>query len=364
MTWWSRQCLATILPLLMLAGCDGGSRDGGRDVDADVDTDADTDVDADVDGDVDVDADIDADADADTDTTFDLRTVASLDALHARALLTFAIFSDNKGDGPDSGEFGYMRGLVDGVAAMEAEFVLGIGDHVRGGTPPQDFITFLREDPWWPDHFYPVIADGENAYYGSGQGDWGAGRGLLDELDLCANPAVTCRENGTEYHAVLETSIDLVVHFVVVHYPDSGDDPFPLDSQRWLVAELQGIARTGREIVIATAHTGRWLKTLLDDDVAAVLAGADLLLGASTHFYDRYDYPDDAALFLNTGSTGYAIENNYLEVVVLDAPLRLVLLNHEAAGQRQLQAGDNCWVKEIGGPVAPCELEHGEAWGW
>ena len=52
----------------------------------------------------------------------------------------------------------------------------------------------------------------------------------------------------------------------------------------------------------------------------------------------------------NTGSTGYAaLWNNYVQVNVIDDPLRLVIQNIEAVeGGRKLQAGIYCWIKEMG----------------
>ncbi len=54
--------------LLIVVGCDGGSKDKGLDSGTDTDTDVDTDTDADTDTDTDADTDTDTDTDADTDT--------------------------------------------------------------------------------------------------------------------------------------------------------------------------------------------------------------------------------------------------------------------------------------------------------
>jgi hypothetical protein len=288
------------------------------------------------------------------------RDVKDVAALDAQSLFTFAIFSDNKGTGPASGIA--MAGMVDGVEEMGARFVLGLGDHLQGSPlDTQDFPGWVTTDVWWANHFYPVIADGENNYYGTGQGDWGAGNGLTDELGLCDQPDVICRDNHAEYHAVLAVG-DVTVHFIAAHYPDSGVDPFPADSRQYLVDEVQSIERTGREIIIAAAHTGDWLQDLSEDQRSILLQDCDLLLGATTHVYKRYDYPNDAALFLNTGSTGYSLWNNYLQVNVLDAPLRLVVQSMKAVDPRFLQEGENCWVKEVGGLITPCDFTHGEPW--
>lgn len=291
----------------------------------------------------------------------DLRWLESVELLDDLSLFTFMIFSDNKGLGPAT--LSSMAGVEAATEDMLAEFALGLGDHVRSrGTPDQDFVATVLEDAWWRRNFYPVIADGENAYYGDGQGDWGAGGALIDELGVCERPEVTCRDNHAEFHAVLPVG-DVTVHFLAAHYPDTGDDPFPATSQQYLVDELAGIERTGREIVVLAAHTGDWLRKMDESDREQLLSGADLLLGATTHFYERYDYPDDAALFLNTGSAGYALFNNYLQVNVLDHPLRIIVQDMEAEGDRMLQAGGNCWVKEIGGPITPCDFENGYVWG-
>ncbi len=288
-----------------------------------------------------------------------VQEVDELAAFDAQSKFTFAIFSDNKGTGPASGLD--MAAMLSGVNEMGAEFVLGLGDHLQG--PPldaQDFLGWITTDNWWPKHFYPVVADGENDYYGTGQGDWGAGRGLLDDLQLCDLPEVTCRDNHAEYHAVLPIA-DVTVHFISAHYPDSGTDPFPEDSRQYLVDEVQSIERSGREIVIVAVHTGNWLKDVSAARQSILLQECDLLLGATTHFYQRYSYPDDAALFLNTGSTGFSVWNNYLQVNVLDAPLRIVVQNMKTPGPRALQSGENCWVKEIGGSITTCDFEEQEA---
>jgi hypothetical protein len=288
----------------------------------------------------------------------DLATIAQLDEL---SLFTFLIFSDNKGDAP--GQSLSMTGVNLAIGEMDARFAIGLGDHLKGGSRElQGFVPFVTSEPWWSTAFYPNIADGENAYYGNGQGDWGAGAGLVDDLGLCELPGVTCRDNHAEYHAVLAFD-EITVHLISVHYPDSGEDQFPEASRAYLVEEISGIEKSGKEIVIAAAHTGMWIQKLEPVDQELVLDRADLLLGATSHFYERYDYPDHQALFLNTGAAGYSLFNNYLQVNVLDNPLRLIVQNMPAEEERTLQAGGNCWVKEVGGLIEPCDFQNGKSWG-
>ena len=281
-----------------------------------------------------------------------------IQALDQCAPLTFGIFSDNKGDGPSRKQVGVM---IAGMKDMGAAFVLGLGDHVRGPKKQTaEFVTFIEQDAWWHDNFYPTIADGENAYYGTAQSDWGAGKGLLDDLELCNRANVTCRDNGVEYHATW-TIQGITVHYISAHYPDQGTDPFPEASQQYLVDEVNAIARDGHQVVILAAHTDDWVKVMPKERQEVVLSKADLLLGATTHLYTRYSYPDDKALFLNTGSTGYSPFNNYLQVTVLEQPLRLIVQNMNASGERHLQTGANCWVKQVGGQVSSCAFEHADA---
>jgi hypothetical protein len=288
----------------------------------------------------------------------DLASIAELDEL---SLFTFMIFSDNKGDAP--GQSLSMTGVDLAIGEMDARFAIGLGDHLKGGSRElQGFVPFVTSDPWWSTAFYPNIADGENAYYGSGQGDWGAGAGLVDDLGLCEFPGVTCRDNHAEYHAVLEFD-DITVHLVSVHYPDSGEDQFPEASRAYLVEEISGIEKSGKEIVVGAAHTGMWIQKLDPEDQELVLDRADLLLGATSHLYERYDYPDHQALFLNTGAAGYSLFNNYLQVNVLANPLRLIVQNMPAEAARTLQAGGNCWVKIVGGLIEPCNFNNGKSWG-
>ncbi len=288
----------------------------------------------------------------------DLLDITELDEL---SLFTFMIFSDNKGNASDQSLS--MMGVDLAIAEMDARFAIGLGDHVQGGSREiQGFVPFVTSDPWWSTAFYPNIADGENAYYGSSQGDWGAGAGLVDDLGLCEFPGVTCRENHAEYHAVLDYE-EVTVHFISVHYPDTGEDKFPEENRAYLVAEIEAVEKTGKEIIIAAAHTGEWTQMLEPADQELVLSKADLLLGATTHFFERYDYPDHQALFLNTGSAGFSLFNNYLQVNVVDNPLRLVVQNMPAEEERTLQAGGNCWIKAVDGLIEPCNFKNGISWG-
>ena len=292
-----------------------------------------------------------------------LKEVKDIDTLDKLSLFTFAVFSDNKGDGPEDHEF--MNGMAKGVENMKAEFVIGVGDHLRGQSdnPSQKFLSFIKNNDWWSKNFYPVIADGENNYYGTAQSDWGAGSKLNDEIHVCERENTVCKDNHAEYHAVFNIK-GIEIHFITVHYPDAGDDRFPESSKLYLLNELAQIEEKENQIIIAAAHTGNWLKDFEEIQQEIILKKADLLLGATTHIYKRYNYSNDLALFLNSGAVGYAIFfNNYLQVNVISSPLRIVVQNMKSDEyERQLHIDNNCWIKEIGKEVSPCDLVNGKEW--
>ena len=85
----------------------------------------------------------------------DITSMAHLDSI---SVFSFAIMSDNKGDALNKKEFERMDKWV---KQTNAEFVIGLGDHVKRSWKNQ-FVDLLKGDKWWNTHFYPVIADGEN----------------------------------------------------------------------------------------------------------------------------------------------------------------------------------------------------------
>ena len=109
-----------------------------------------------------------------------VESIADLDRLSD---LHFAIMSDNKGDSPlSSVEFARMTAWrKEGNPA----FVIGLGDHVKHRWE-NTFIPWLQSDPWWREHFYPNVADGENEYYSPThrQSDYGEGAPILDLVEL------------------------------------------------------------------------------------------------------------------------------------------------------------------------------------
>ncbi len=285
--------------------------------------------------------------------------VSTLADLDRAAAFSFAIMSDNKGDSPGNRpEFARM------VSWMEADgdrFVIGLGDHVKRGLQ-NGFLPFLRGNAWWRANFYPNIADGENEFYGKGQGDWGAGGRLLRETGLTGNPNVSVRKNGCEYYARIPAG-SYTVHLIQLHFPDTpGDDEvaFPRDSRRFLVSTLRSVPKGPRDIVIACAHSrwGSWLGSLSRSQRKLVMERCDLILSATTHYFERIvlpGYEHDGALVLNTGSITWprGCPPGYIRVHVLDNPTRLVAQYIRAdRDERELvRYGALVWMKVHGGPV-------------
>ena len=141
--------------------------------------------------------------------------VESIGDLDRLADLHFAIMSDNKGDSPlSSVEFARMTAWIkEGNPA----FMIGLGDHVKYRWE-NTFIPWLQSDPWWREHFYPNVADGENEYYSPThrQSDYGEGAPILDLVELDAHASVI-RPNKSEYYAQISVG-DYTVHLIQMHF--------------------------------------------------------------------------------------------------------------------------------------------------
>jgi hypothetical protein len=290
-----------------------------------------------------------------------IRTVEDLDKA---AVFSFALMSDNKSDSPKTArEFANM---VKWVKESGDSFVVGLGDHVARGLG-DSFLQFLAENKWWHEHFYPNVADHENYYYGESQGDWGAGRKIFDAVSLGSRPGVKIRENGAEYYAKIAVN-GYTVHLIQLSFPDEPADPevaFKPDSRKYLVETIRGIEKGEKDIILAGAHSryGSWIGLLSEEQRKTVMEKADLVLSATTHVFMRIQvegYEDHGALCLNTGSITYPLFfaiAGYVEVHVLENPLRLVVQYIHADGdRRELQSDDYAWIKKLGGKIEPAKF--------
>lgn len=218
-------------------------------------------------------------------------------------VFSFAIFSDNTGDGLERAEFFRM---ADWVKANNYPFVIGMGDHVKKGTK-NGFIDFLKSGKWWQDHFYPTIADGDNEFYGKNQKDWGAGKELFSLTDIRFRKNVIFAENGVEYYSVINEK-GLNIHFISLHYPDQPNIDsiaFKDSSKEYMVEILKSINKKENDIIIIGAHSrlGYWLDKLNTEQKKIVNEKADIVLSSTTHVFHIFSENGNAGpLVLNTGS--------------------------------------------------------------
>lgn len=280
--------------------------------------------------------------------------IATPAELDQAAVFSFAIISDNKGLGPSDSVL--MSRADRWIREMDAQAIIGMGDHLKRGRA-NTFLALIREDDLWRGRFWPNIADGENEYYGEGQGDWGAGRGLVDEAGLREREGVAIRENGCEYYARIPVA-GCTIHLIQLHYSDRPLDPsvaFTADTRQYLRDTLESIDKGPGDIIICGAHSlfGNWLPVLSPELRELVLSKADLVLSATTHRFARLDHGPDRALCVNTGSCGYASGGNgFVSVHVLPEMRLVVQYVSTDAEERRLAAPAKAFIKTLGGATA------------
>ena len=285
--------------------------------------------------------------------------ICTIKELDKAATFNFAIMSDNKGDSPQSSK--QFANMVKWIEESNAQLVIGLGDHVKKGWE-NSFLPFLRENRWWHQNFYPNVADGENEFYGESQADWGAGAPILDEVELSTHPNVMIRDNKCEYYAKSKVK-GYTIHLIQLHYSDQPKEDsiaFTEDSKRYLMDVLKSIDKGPRDIIIAAAHsrTGFWIDQLSDEQRDVVMDKCDVVLSATTHFWQRKvipGYQDSGPLFVNTGSITYPSRYcpyGYVQVHVIRKPLSLVVqyINVDR-NEREMQHSEYAFIKIVGGEV-------------
>ncbi|MBN1756306.1 5'-nucleotidase C-terminal domain-containing protein [bacterium] len=285
--------------------------------------------------------------------------VNSIQDLDSQAVFSFAIMSDNKGDSPSSSE-SFAR-MADWIKESNDKFVIGLGDHVKKGWE-NSFLEFIEQDAWWKANFYPNIADGENEYYGESQGDWGAGAPLMGLFNMDQRPNVKIRENGCEYYAKIKTN-GYTIHLVQVHYPDEPQlvkIAFPEDTRNYLAETIKKIRKGKKDIIIAAAHSryGFWIDQMNKENRNIILEKCDLILSATTHFFERkqiLEFKDKEPLLINTGSISNPnmyCPPGYVQVHVMKKPLSLVVQYINAGRpERELQHSEFAYLKVVDGDV-------------
>ena len=285
-----------------------------------------------------------------------VESIADLDRL---ADLHFAVMSDNKGDSPlSSVEFARMTTWIkEGNPA----FMIGLGDHVKHRLE-NTFIPWLQSDPWWHEHFYPNVADGENEYYSPThrQSDYGEGGQILDLVALEAHANVI-RPNRSEYYAQISVS-NYTVHLIQMHFSDQPRDvaiAFPESSRAWMMETLKGIEKGDKDLIIVAAHSrsGAWDMILSPERRQLLLNKADLVLSATTHRFEVWvpeGFEAGDAVCVNTGSVNYPgpmAANGYVEIHLIESVGVVGQYIDLTKTERRLQRGRFAWVKPKDGPM-------------
>ncbi|MCD4817311.1 MAG: 5'-nucleotidase C-terminal domain-containing protein [Candidatus Cloacimonetes bacterium] len=288
-----------------------------------------------------------------------LAGVNNIEDLDKISTFSFAIMSDNKGDSSQNSEkFARMQQWIKDSDDL---FIIGVGDHLKKDWD-NSFLDLIQNNDWWNKNFYPNIADGENEFYGSGQGDWGAGEKLLDNVDLSSHASVILQENGCEYYLKRKVG-NVTIHLIQLHFSDQPKEEkiaFNEESKKFLTEKLLTIQKSHNDIVIASAHsrTGFWYKNLSESQFKILTEKCDLVLSATTHFFERAiipEYEDDGPLFINTGSITYPsmfCPAGYVQVNVLNYPRSMVVQYINAdISERELQYENYAFIKMINGKI-------------
>jgi hypothetical protein len=276
---------------------------------------------------------------------FSISTIEDLDNL---AAFSFAIMSDHKGKDITHS---LMAQMYTWIKASGDSFVVGLGDHLAGGEPYHNpFLEDVKPggDLFWNKKFYPNIADGENAYFGSGQSDYGAGGAFLDHMSFSSKSNVVIQPNGCEYYAVVDIA-GFKIHIIQLYFSDSPVNPttaFTENTRQFMVNTLNSINKTENDIIIVGAHSiyGEWVQHLSPQRQQILLSKADLVLSATTHFFKRFNYPgfaDTGAICLNTGSVSNAkggSPNGYIQVHVLRNPTKIIVHYHKVESSTRVLA--------------------------
>ncbi len=288
-------------------------------------------------------------------------SIADLDRL---ADLHFVLMSDNKGDSPVSSvEFARMTAwLKQGNPA----FVIGLGDHVKYRFE-NTFISWLQSDPWWREHFYPNVADGENEYYSPThrQSDYGEGGPILDLVELDAHARVI-RPNRSEYYAQISAG-DYTVHLIQMHFSDqpmATAVAFPESSRAWMMETVKGIKKGDKDLIVVAAHsrTGAWDMVLSPERRKFLLDKADLVLSATTHRFEAWvseGFEEGDAVCVNTGAVNYPgpmASNGYVEIHLIESVGVVGQYIDLTQTERRLQRGHFAWIKPKAGPMRYVDL--------
>ena len=298
--------------------------------------------------------------------------VKTIQDLDTQAGLHFIIFGDNKGDSPlSSVEFARLAAWGE---ASNPAFAIGLGDHLKNRWE-NTFIPWIQSNPWWRDHTYLNVADGENEYYSPThkQSDYGAGAPILDLVNLKAHAEVV-RPNPSEYYARIPAGA-YTVHLIQMHYSDQPQEAelaFPETSRAWMMETLAGIQKGPKDLIVIAAHSraGSWDQVLSPERRKTLLEKADLILSATTHRYQSWvpeGFEGGSTVCVNTGAVNYPgnmTPNGYVEIHVLASSGAIVGQYIDLTQtERRLQCDRFAWIKPTNGPMRHLEFVMGNGKG-
>lgn len=278
----------------------------------------------------------------------------TIEHLDSMAMFSFSIMSDNKGYALENP---HMYKCDQWIRAAGDRFILGLGDHVKRNRA-NPFLDLIQKDSLWHHHFYPNVADGENEYFGKGQGDWGAGFPILEAVDLWNRKNIEIRKNKCEYYAI-EKQEGIKIHIIQLHYSDTprlAILAFRISTRRYLKKILSKIDKSDKDIIVVLAHTDKWIKSFNKKNRTKLMNKVDLILDATTHRFKKYSFPgnksNNSAIAFNTGAVGNSADNGFIQVHVLKNPLRMIIQYQRTANQKRgLQKDGFAYEKIINGEI-------------
>ena len=284
--------------------------------------------------------------------------------------IQFFAMGANHGSGMESLS---VRSTLQYVEQQKPDFGIGLGNHLAAEGRTQ-FNDIMGRYGWWQTRFFPAIAGGENAAYGEGGQDWGAGAQFLHRNQFLSRaiarhssePAISLsarrRPVGEQYidfrfneglKSPQGEPVDYLVNyekhgirisaFHIYSFSREGTLPSVDErSLRWLDFELQKIKREQQRsphprLTIIFSHGGgadTWLQeSVADPYLQSIFSTVDLILMATdqevaqpikvarTNYQAFETYKP---LILRLGALSDS-EPRLLEATVLKTPARLMV---------------------------------------
>ncbi len=113
--------------------------------------------------------------------------------LAKRQHISFIAMGANHGRGMESPS---VRSIVQYTERQQPAFGLGLGNHLASDGRTQ-FSDVMGRYAWWRHRFFPALAGGENAAYGEGNEDWGAGAKFLHRNQILAKAIRQVSQSGS-----------------------------------------------------------------------------------------------------------------------------------------------------------------------